>query len=104
VDPWSDFAKALGTVGPVGIAFLAAWYLWLKYGRAQVPIDNAREHHENIGRLDEVRDYVRDTHNLSARILDAQQRTAEMLQKVSESQTRTAEVLERISYRQERMR
>jgi hypothetical protein len=95
-DPWNSFATALGTLGPVGVFALAGWFLWLRYGRPALPLNNAQEHRENTGRLDELRDVTRDTQSMAERIILHEEREMPVLLEIASQQKQTVDVLSKL--------
>ena len=96
---WVAFSRALGTIGPVGIAALAAWTLWLRYGRGPVVAAQVTMHEDNRARMDENRDMLRDLAAASLREEEQHQRMLDICHGVAEQQRRTADILDRIERR-----
>jgi hypothetical protein len=38
---WAEFAKGIGTIGPVGVFALVGWVAWLKYGRPPLTVGSS---------------------------------------------------------------
>lgn len=104
----SQLAESLVTIGPVGAFCLAAFYLWLRFGRKEQPVavlarDREEERQRHIAPTSDIletRDMIRDTDTRTIRIEKNTEQEIEHLSTLVNAMARLAEVMGRLEKHQ----